>query len=39
VITNDPYSGVANVNGVLSFNGVAEKNGLRVTAKNGGAAA
>jgi L-alanine-DL-glutamate epimerase-like enolase superfamily enzyme len=33
LITNDPYSGVTNENGVLSFNGAVEKNGLRVTAK------
>jgi len=35
LITNDPYSGVTNENGVLSFASALEKNGLRVRAKNG----
>lgn len=30
LITNDPYKGVSNENGVLSFNGAAEPHGLRV---------
>jgi L-alanine-DL-glutamate epimerase-like enolase superfamily enzyme len=35
LITNDPYSGVTNENGILSFEGAPEKHGLRVAAKNG----
>jgi len=35
LITNDPYAGVSNESGVLSFNNASEKNGLRVIAKNG----
>ena len=31
LITNDPYLGVANANGLLSFAGAPEKFGLRVT--------
>lgn len=39
LIKNDPYVGLTNENGVLSFDGTVEKNGLRVTARNGEARA